>query len=98
MPEIRASTLKRVTFLVVCLWPCPRAFGKFVVVLTLTALAACAQPSAIANKSELLAVGRQASLEDHPHSSFVSKRPVAVSAAKTKGASYGIASFYAEDT
>ena len=82
----------------------------FAVVLTAAALAACAQSSVVANKSELLAASRQTALEDNRNASFVPKRRVSVipknhmpfvtskHAAGTQVASYGLASFYAEGT
>jgi len=82
-----------------------KAVRLFAVVLTSATLAACAQPSVVNNKSELLAASRQTS-----NLSFVTNRRVAFitkqntlfasgkHAAETKNASYGLASFYAEGT
>jgi rare lipoprotein A len=78
---------------------CPSGFRSavqlFAVALTSTALAACAQSTAISNKSELLATSRQASLEDNRNASSVMNRRYAPG---TKFASYGVASFYVEGT
>jgi rare lipoprotein A len=80
------------------------------VALTLATLAACAQSSAVTNKSELLSAGRQASLEDKRNSSIVTTKRVAgitknhtplsadKHAAELKDSSYGLASFYSEGT
>ena len=80
------------------------------VALTSATLAACAQSSAVTNKSELLSAGRQASLEEKRNSSLVTTKRVAVMtknhtplsadkhAAETKVSSYGLASFYSEGT
>jgi rare lipoprotein A len=79
----------------------------FAVALAAAALAACAQSSVVTNKSELLAVSRQASLENNRKASFVSNTRVAVMkmhipaatdkhAAETQVASYGLASFYTD--
>jgi peptidoglycan lytic transglycosylase len=79
----------------------------FAVALTAAALAACAQSSVVTDKSELLAVSRQASLENNRKASFVTNRRVAVMkmyspaatdkhAAETQFASYGLASFYTD--
>lgn len=81
----------------------------FAVALIAATLAACAQSSVLTNKSELHAAGRQALLEDNQKASEVLDRRVAVRTkrhspfarekleAKTQKASYGLASFYADD-
>jgi rare lipoprotein A len=79
----------------------------FAVVLGAASLAACAQSSVVTQKSELRAASRQASLEQNRKTSFDTNRRVAVTkkhtpfaknAAKTQGASHGLASFYTEGT
>jgi rare lipoprotein A len=87
-----------------------KAVQLFAVALTSATLAACAQSSAVTNKSELLSAGRQASLEDKRDSSLVTTKRVAVKtknraplsadkhAAESKVSSYGLASFYSEGT
>ena len=80
----------------------------FALVLTSATLAACAQPSVVNNKSELLAAARQASLdENHKASSVTNGRVVVRShipfetnrhATAAKITSYGLASFYSEGT
>jgi rare lipoprotein A len=87
-----------------------KAVQLFAVALTSVALAACAQSSAVTNKSELLSAGRHASLEDNRNSSLVTTKRVAVMtknhtplsadkhAAESKVSSYGLASFYSEGT
>ena len=87
-----------------------KAVQLFAVALTSATLAACAQSSAVTNKSELLSAGRQASLEDKRDSSLVTTKRVAVMtknrgplsadkhAAESKVSSYGLASFYSEGT
>jgi rare lipoprotein A len=81
----------------------------FAVALGAASLAACAQPTVVAQKSDLLAPGRQASLEHNRKTSFLTNRRVAVAkkhtpfasnknAAGTQVASHGIASFYTEGT
>jgi rare lipoprotein A len=72
------------------------------------ALAACAQSPAVTNKSELLSVSRQASLEEKHNSSLVTNKRVAVMTKKqtrlaadrhedeSRVTSYGVASYYAE--
>ena len=82
---------------------------RFAVVLGAASLAACAQSSVVTQNSELPVVSRQASLEHNRKTSFVAKRPVAVTkkhtpfasdknAAETQVASHGLASFYTEGT
>jgi rare lipoprotein A len=78
------------------------------VALTSATLAACAQSSAVTNKSELLSTGRQASLEVKRNSSLVTTKRVAVvtknhtplaadkHSAEANVTSYGVASYYAE--
>ena len=78
------------------------------VALTSATLAACAQSSAVTNKSELLSAGRQASLEDKRNSSLVTTKRVAVMtknhtplaadkhSVEANVTSYGVASYYAE--
>src|SRR3984957_4466190 len=78
------------------------------VALTSATLAACAQSSAVTDKSELLSAGRQASLEDKRNSSLVTNKRVAVltkthtppaadkHSAEANVTSYGVASYYAE--
>jgi rare lipoprotein A len=85
------------------------AFQLFAIVLTAVMLAACAQSSVITDKSAL-APSRQASIESHTKASFVSNRNVAVDAKgytpsainkharETRDASYGIASFYGNES
>ena len=79
----------------------------FAVALVAASLAACAQSSVVTNKSELLAVSRQAALESNRRTSLVTNRRVAVTkmhtpaatdnhAAETQVASYGLASFYTD--
>ena len=79
----------------------------FAVALGAASLAACAQSSVVTKKSEAPAASRQASLEHHRKTSFVTKRRVAVmkkhtpfasdkNAAETQVASHGLASFYTE--
>ena len=80
---------------------------SFAVALVAASLAACAQSSVVTNKSELVAVSRQAPLEHNRKASFVTNRRVAVTkihtpaatgkhAAETQVASYGLASFYTD--
>jgi peptidoglycan lytic transglycosylase len=79
----------------------------FAVALGAASLAACAQSSVVAKKSELPAASRQASLEHHRKTSFVTHRRVAVmkkhtpfasdkNASETQVASHGLGSFYTE--
>jgi rare lipoprotein A len=87
-----------------------KAVQLFAVAPTSATLAACAQSSAVTNKSELLSAGRHASLEDNRNSSLVTTKRVAVMtknhtplsadkhAAESKVSSYGLASFYSEGT
>jgi rare lipoprotein A len=87
-----------------------KAVQLFAVALTSATLAACAQSSAVTNKSELLSAGRQTSLEDKRDSSPVTTKRVAVMtknrgplsvekrAAESNVSSYGLASFYSEGT
>jgi rare lipoprotein A len=87
-----------------------KAVQLFAVGLTAAALAACAQSSAVTNKSELLSAGRPASLEDKRNSSLATNKRAAATTknhtpmaadkheAETKVASYGVASFYSEGT
>jgi rare lipoprotein A len=81
----------------------------FAVALAAASLAACAQSSVVAKKSELLAGSQQASLQHNRTTSFVTNRRVAVvkkhtpfashkTAAETQVASHGVASFYTEGT
>jgi rare lipoprotein A len=81
----------------------------FAVALAAASLAACAQSSVVAKKSELLVGSQQASLEHNRTTSFVTNRRVAVvkkhtpfasdkTAAETQVASHGLASFYTEGT
>jgi rare lipoprotein A len=79
----------------------------FAVALGAASLAACAQSSVVTEKSELRVASRQASLEHNRKTSFDTNRRVAVTkkhtpfaknAAKTQGASHGLASFYTEGT
>jgi rare lipoprotein A len=81
----------------------------FAVALVAALLAACAQSSVVTRKSELVSASRQASLEQHRTTSFVTNRRVAVTrkhtpfashknAAETEVASQGLASFYTEGT
>jgi rare lipoprotein A len=79
----------------------------FAVALGAASLAACAQSSVVTQKSELRVASRQASLEHNRKTSFDTNRRVAVTkkhtpfaknAAKTQGASHGLASFYTEGT
>ena len=85
-----------------------KAVQLFAVALTSGALAACAQSSAVNNKSELFSTGRHASFEDNGNSSLVTNKRVAFMpknhtpsvadkhSAETKVTSYGVASYYAE--
>jgi rare lipoprotein A len=86
-----------------------KAVQLFAVALTSATLAACAQSSAVTNKSELLSAGRHASLEDNRNSSLVTNKRVTVMtknptpladkhAAEASVTSYGLASFYSEGT
>jgi rare lipoprotein A len=79
------------------------------VALVAALLAACAQSSVVTRKSELVSASRQASLEQHRQTSFVTHRRVAATrkhtpfashknAAGTEVASQGLASFYTEGT
>jgi rare lipoprotein A len=81
----------------------------FAVALVAALLAACAQSSVVTRKSELVSASRQASLEQHRQTSFVTHRRVAATrkhtpfashknAAGTEVASQGLASFYTEGT
>ena len=79
-----------------------RAFQPFALALTAVALSACAQSSSVTNTSAL-APSSQASLELHTKASFVSNGHVAVAATddrakETKDPSYGLASFYGNDS
>jgi rare lipoprotein A len=77
----------------------------FAVALGAASLAACAQSSVVTQKSELLAVRRQASPE-HNRTTLIARRvavakkhtPFAKNAAETQVASHGLASFYTEGT
>ena len=67
------------------------------VVLTAATLAACAQPAIVNDKSESLAVHRQAAPEATREPSLVRGRQVAAVArkpAETPNSSYGVASYY----
>jgi rare lipoprotein A len=87
-----------------------KTFRLFAVVLATATLAACAQSSFIADKSGSFVPTRQASLESHTKTSFVSKRHAAFAANRhapsashehasaTQGASYGLASYYEQDS
>src|ERR1700693_339271 len=86
-----------------------KAVQLFAVALTSATLAACAQSSAVTNKSELLSAGRHASLEDNRNSSRVTNKRVTVMtknpppladkhAAEASVTLYGLASFYSEGT
>ena len=85
-----------------------RAIQLFALVLTSATLAACAQSSTVANKSELLAATRQASLNENHKASTAAIGRVAVRshtpfepdrhAGATKVTSNGLASFYSEGT
>lgn len=80
------------------------------VFLTSAVLAACAQSPAATNKSEFLSTGRQASVEGtHTVPIVANKRVAAITknfaplgtdnhATETRGASYGLASYYSEGT
>jgi rare lipoprotein A len=81
----------------------------FAVTLAAASLAACAQSSVVAKKSELLAGSQQAPLQHNRMTSFVTDRRVATvkkhtpfasnkTAAATQVASHGVASFYTEGT
>ena len=81
----------------------------FAVTLAAASLAACAQSSVVAKKSELLAGSQQAPLQHTRMTSFVTDRRVATvkkhtpfasnkTAAATQVASHGVASFYTEGT
>jgi rare lipoprotein A len=87
-----------------------KTFRLFAVVLATATLAACAQSSFIADKSGSFVPTRRASLESHTKTSFVSKRHAAFvanrhapsasheHASATPGASYGLASYYEQDS
>jgi rare lipoprotein A len=79
----------------------------FAVALIAASLAACAQSSVVTKKSELVTASRQASLEQHRKTSFVTRVAVTrkhtpfashKNAAETQVASHGLASFYTEGT
>jgi rare lipoprotein A len=81
----------------------------FAVALAAASLAACAQSSVVAKRSELLAGSQQAPLEHNRTTSLVTNRRVAIvkkhtpfasdkAAAETQVASHGLASFYTEGT
>ena len=81
----------------------------FAVVLGAASLVACAQPSAVTGKSDLLATSQPAPLEHNRKTSFVANRRVATARKHTPFASskhvpgsqvgsHGIASFYTEGT
>jgi rare lipoprotein A len=81
----------------------------FAVALAAASLAACAQSSVVAKKSEFLVGSQQASLEHNRTTSFVTNRRVAVvkkhtpfaadkTAAETQVASHGLANFYTKGT
>jgi rare lipoprotein A len=81
----------------------------FAVALAAASLAACAQSSVVAQKSELLAGSRQAPLQHNRMTSFVTNRRVATvrkhtpfasdkTTAETQVPSHGVASFYTEGT
>jgi rare lipoprotein A len=81
----------------------------FAVALAAASLAACAQSSVVAKKSELIVGSQQASLQHSRTTSFVTNRRVAAvrkhtpfashkPAAETQVASHGVASFYTEGT
>jgi rare lipoprotein A len=81
----------------------------FAVALAAVSLAACAQSSVVAKKSELLAGSQQTPLQHNRMTSFVTNRRVATvkkhtpfasdkTTAATQVASHGIASFYTEGT
>jgi rare lipoprotein A len=85
------------------------AVQLFAVALGAASLAACAQSSVVANKSEFVSASRVASLEHQRSTSFVTNRRVAVAkkhtpfASNKNGAerqivSNGLASFYTEGT
>ncbi|WP_081851213.1 septal ring lytic transglycosylase RlpA family protein [Bradyrhizobium sp. URHD0069] len=85
------------------------AVQLFAVVLGAASLAACAQSSVVTKNSEVHATSRQASLEHHRRTSFVTNRRVAArkkhtpfasekKAAETQVASDGVASFYTQGT
>jgi rare lipoprotein A len=81
----------------------------FAVALAAVSLAACAQSSVVAKKSELLAGSQQTPLQHNRMTSFVTNRRVATvkkhtpfasdkTAAETQVPSHGVASFYTEGT
>ena len=81
----------------------------FALALGAASLAACAQSSVVTQRSELPAASRQASVEHHRKTSFVTNRRLAVrkkhtpfasdkNAVKTQVASHGVASCYTEGT
>ena len=81
----------------------------FAVVLGAASLAACAQPSVVTQKTGLLAANRKAPLEHNRKTSLATNRHLSVtrkhtpfasnkSAAETRIASHGIASFYTTGT
>jgi rare lipoprotein A len=81
----------------------------FAVALAAASLAACAQSSVVAQKSELLRGSQQAPLQHNRMTSFMTNRRVATvkkhtpfasdrTAAETQVTSHGVASFYTEGT
>jgi rare lipoprotein A len=81
----------------------------FAVALAAASLAACAQSSVVANKSELLAGNQQPPLQHNRTTSLVTNKRLAAvkkhtpfasnkTAAETQAASHGLASFYTEGT
>jgi rare lipoprotein A len=69
----------------------------------LVALGACAPSSFVTNKSELLATGQRAALDDNRNASIVRNRHLATReyasvphAAKAQNSPFGVASFYTE--
>jgi rare lipoprotein A len=75
----------------------------FAVSPILVALGACAPSSFVTNKSELLATGQRAALDDIRNASIVRNRHAAEDkyatephAAEAQNSSFGVASFYAE--
>jgi rare lipoprotein A len=84
-----------------------RVIRLFAVVLGAASLAACAQSSVVGKRSALFAPSRQASLERDRTPSILANRRVAAappafavqdSAASTRTATQGLASFYSEGT
>jgi rare lipoprotein A len=87
-----------------------KVFRLFAVALTAATLAACAQYSSMTDRSGSSVPSRQTSLESHTKASFAGNRRAAFAtnrhapsashehAKETQDTSYGLASFYAQDS